>query len=63
MLMGSVKEAGKNKKDIGMFGYNFGERTMFLNAEDGSAIFGKKGPGQIILDPAAEKAMLYSSAY
>ena len=63
MLMGSVKEAGKNKKDIGMFGYNFGERTMFLNAEDGSAIFGKHGPGQIILDPAAEKAMLYSSAY
>jgi hypothetical protein len=61
--MGSVKEAGKNKKDIGMFGYNFGERTMFLNAEDGSAIFGKHGPGQIILDPAAEKAMLYSSAY
>ena len=63
MLMGSVKEAGKNKKDVGMFGYHFGERTMFLNAEDGSAIFGKHGPGQIILDPAAEKAMLYSSAY
>ena len=63
MLMGSVKEAGKNKKDIGMFGYSFGERTMFLNAEDGSAIFGKKGPGQIILDPDAEKAMLYSSSY
>ena len=63
MLMGSVKEAGKNKKDIGMFGYSFGERTMFLNAEDGSAIFGKHGPGQIILDPAAEKAMLYSSTY
>ena len=63
MLMGSVKEAGKNKKDIGMFGYNFGERTMFLNAEDGSAIFGKHGPGQIILDPAAAKAMLYSSSY
>ena len=72
MLMGSVKEAGKNQKEIGMFGYNFGERTMFLNAEDGSAIFGKKGPGQIILDPRNfdseghtmdPKAMLYSSAY
>lgn len=63
ILMGSVKETGKNKKDIGMFGYNFGERTIFLNAEDGSAIFGKKGPGQIILDPESEKAMLYSSAY
>ncbi len=63
MLMGSVKEAGKNKKDIGLFGYNFGTRSIFLNAEDGSAIFGKKGPGQIILDPAAAQAMLYSSSY
>ena len=63
VLMGSVKEAGKNKKDIGLFGYNFGTRSIFLNAEDGSAIFGKKGPGQIILDPAAQKAMLYSSNY
>ena len=63
MLMGSVKEAGKNQKDIGMFGYNFGERTMFLNAQDGSAIFGKKGPGQIILDPNSAQAMLYSNSY
>ena len=63
MLMGSVKEAGKNKKDIGLFGYNFGTRSIFLNAKDGSAIFGKKGPGQIILDPAAAQAMLYSSSY
>ena len=63
MLMGSVKEAGKNKIDIGLFGYNFGERSMFLNAKDGSAIFGKKGPGQIILDPKSEKAMLYSNGY
>lgn len=63
LLMGSVKEAGKNKKEIGLFGYNFGERTIFLNAKDGSAIFGKQGPGQIILDPKAKKAMLYSSGY
>ena len=72
MLMGSVKEAGKNKIDVGMFGYHFGERSLFLNAEDGSAIFGKKGPGQIILDPRTKdksgnvidpKAMLYSSGY
>ena len=63
ILMGSVKEAGKNTQDTGLFGYNAGARSIFLNAKDGSAIFGKKGPGQIILDPAAQKAMLYSSAY
>lgn len=63
MLMGSVKEAGKNQKEIGLFGYNFGERSMFLNAQDGSAIFGKKGPGQIVIDPTAAKAMLYSNGY
>ena len=63
ILMGKVKEPEKNNIDIGLFGYNFGQRSLFLNAQDGSAIFGKKGPGQIILDPNAEQAMLYSNGY
>ena len=63
MLMGSVKEANKNTIDVGLFGYNFGTRSIFLNAKDGSAIFGKKGPGQIIIDPTAAQAMLYSNSY
>ena len=63
MLMGTVKEAGRNDQDIGLFGYSKGQRSLFLNSKNGSAIFGKNGPGQIILDPAASKAMLYSSSY
>ena len=63
VLMGSVKEAGKNTIDIGIFGYSAGERSLFLNSKDGSAIFGKSGPGQIIIDPSASKAMLYSNGY
>lgn len=63
ILMGSVKEAGKNTADVGLFGYSSGERSIFLNSKDGSAIFGKSGPGQIIIDPSANKAMLYSNGY
>lgn len=60
VFMGTVQEANKVKSETGLFGYNDGQRTISLNAEDGSAIFGKLGDGQIVLDPAADKAMLYS---
>lgn len=60
MIMGQVREAGKTNIDIGLFGYKSGERTLFLNAEDGSAIFGKGGKGQITIDPKSNQALLYS---
>lgn len=60
MLMGQVREAGKTNIDTGLFGYKSGTRTLFLNAEDGSAIFGKGGKGQITIDPSSDKALLYS---
>lgn len=63
MFMGEVKEAGKIKTEVGLFGYDQGVRTMFLNSEDGSAIFGKQGYGQIIADPSANQAMLYSNNF
>jgi hypothetical protein len=56
VFMGQVQEAGK-------FGYNEGERTVALNAEDGSAKFGKAGKGQIILDPTDDTAVLRSGDY
>lgn len=34
-----------------------------MNAENGSAIFGKQGPGQIVLDPTSDRALLYSSRF
>ena len=49
--MGNVREAGSSSEDVGLFGYNQGVRTIELNAEDGSAKFGKAGAGQIIISP------------
>ena len=64
IVMGAAKEANATKAAIGMFGYNEGQRTLFLNAENGAAIFGKlgseQGSGQIIIDPTQSKALLYS---
>lgn len=56
ILMGEVKEAGKSKAETGLFGYSAGQRSIFLNAEDGSAIFGTTGDedgGQIIIKPGS----------
>lgn len=63
MLMGQVKEAGQSDADIGLIGYHEGVRTIHLSAYDGYAIFGKQGPGQIILDPSSDKALLYSNNF
>ena len=49
--MGTVAEAGAEKTETGLFGYNDGTRTITLSAEDGSARFGSEGAGQIIIDP------------
>ena len=50
-------------QQIGMFGYSDGIQSYFMNAEDGSVIFGKPGTGQIIADPTQSKALLYSSNF
>ena len=63
VFMGSVKEAGQTKEEFGLYGYNAGERTIALNAEDGSARFGKSGMGQIVLDPTDNTATLKSGNY
>lgn len=63
VFMGEVKEAGKTSTEVGLFGYNWGERTIFLDAETGSATFGKSGIGQIIIDPTEDKAQIYSGNY
>lgn len=60
VLMGQVKNPMKNQSDFGLFGYAQGERSFFINSENGSAIFGKSGNGEIIIDPGSDKAMLYS---
>lgn len=63
ILMGEVKTPDKTTSDIGILGYSSGDRTIFLNSANGSALFGKKGNGQIILDPSANRALLYSDNF
>lgn len=63
MLMGEVKEVNQSHPDVGLLGYHNGDRTMYLSAYDGYAIFGKFGPGQLILDPSSGHAMIYSNNF
>ena len=53
----------QNNKDIGLMGYNKGERTIFLDSKTGKAEFGKAGSGRIILDPTSNTAEIYSGNY
>lgn len=65
VMLGTVKDYTKNTVDeyTGMFGYNQGTRTMFLNSENGSAVFGSVGSAQIIIDPTQDQARLYSNDF
>ena len=59
---------------VGLFGYAQGQRSIFLNARNGAAIFGISGykeneqsevtpGGQIIIDPSTNKSIIYSNNY
>lgn len=62
MIMGKAKE--ENVEKTGLLGYSHGEQSLFLDAESGGAIFGKGSQGgQMIIDPKANKSMLYSHNY
>lgn len=63
VLIGTVKEADKDKEDVGLMGYGHGERTIFLDANSGKAEFGVAGKGQIIMDPTQGKAIIKSGNY
>ena len=63
VFMGTVKETDMSASEHGLFGYNHGERTISLNAEDGSARFGKAGLGQIVIDPTSKEAIIRSGVY
>lgn len=63
VLMGEVKNPDKTTPDIGLLGYNKGDRTFFLNSENGSALFGKANNGQVVIDPSTNHALLYSGNF
>lgn len=63
IVMGVVKESGSSDSEIGLFGYNYGQRSIFLDAEDGSATFGVTGKSQIIIDPGGDTGQIKSGNY
>lgn len=78
MLMGIRKPGAKQNASydshVGLFGYYYGKQTLFLNAQNGSALFGPPDGGQIIIDPTAKsnniqtgetrtRGMIYSANY
>ena len=64
VVMGSAQTYDQSEPDIGLLGYSHGKQSIFLNAEDGSAIFGlpedqastnnKYEEGRIELNPGGE---------
>lgn len=63
VVMGEERDPSKDKSNIGLLGYNKGTRSFFINSENGSALFGKTGTAQIVIDPTANMALLYSHDY
>ena len=63
IFMGEVREAGESESQTGLFGYNHGQKTIVLDTKDGSARFGASDQGQIVIDPGADTAKLYSDDY
>lgn len=49
-----------NEQKIGLFGFSSGEQSIFLNADDGSAHFGKD---QIVIDPKNGAATITGGTY
>ena len=45
---------GVNDIQNGLFGYKSGQRTIFLDAATGKAVFGKNNAGQIIINPGTQ---------
>lgn len=63
VLIGGVNNPNSKNTQMGLFGYYHGDRTIFLNSDNGSAAFGRSGSGQIIIDPSNGKAEIKSGNY
>ena len=63
LLMGAVQEKPDNEIEEGIIGYYQGQRTLFIDAKTGKAIFGKTGQGQVIIDPSTNEALIYGGNF
>lgn len=59
----TYNEKEKQATETGLFGYNKGVQTIFLDAETGKSEFGASGKGQIVIDPSTNKAQIYSGNF
>ena len=63
LLMGEAHASNWSEPQNGLFGFNNGQRTLFLDSETGGAIFGPK-EAQITIGPNTDKRlMIYSSDF
>lgn len=58
----TTNKNGTKSEKTGIFAYNTGIRTFFLNSKNGAAVFGA-GTGRIVIDPSSKKALLYSTDF
>lgn len=61
VVMGTVRKG--STKEQGLFGYDEGVRSIFLDAKGGSATFGKAGGAQIKIDVKDEDSVIQSGDY
>lgn len=62
VLMGAVQDKENNIK-TGLFGYDNGERSIFLDSQTGNATFGKQGAAQIKIDATSNEGTISSHDY
>ncbi len=63
IVMGEVKESNQLNTEQGLFGFYNGQRSIFLDAKTGTAIFGLNKTGQIIINPSNNEAIIQSGNY
>lgn len=63
VLIGSVKNGYDTKLETGLFGYDRGARSIFLDAQTGKAVFGKDKKAQITIDPSKEEGIIEGGEY
>ena len=63
IVMGEVKESNQFNTEQGLFGFYNGQRSIFLDAKTGTAIFGLNKTGQIIINPSNNEAIIQSGNY
>lgn len=52
-----------NEEQVGLFGYEHGQRSVFLDSKTGNATFGKQGAGQIKIDATTNEGTIQSGDY